>query len=260
MVQKHKSIHVTLAGLVVLALALLPASSTLAGMPMPWAEGLIETNTYIIEKDGVIDGQVLQSLYGHRSADGSQHLKAVYELARRAMQVQGQDVVGRMNIEVVFDQQDFDLKSRLDNFSVGGSVGRVTYKRTGRSIHVESEGEAEGLARETKTWDFTYESQGALIDQATLIYYIRSVPLEDGKTFSVSTINPMREGVDRIRGMVRSPRAIGWGGQEVEVWPIETSTPDGVTTYYIRPDADHTLLRYTSAEGETYEMRPEEEE
>lgn len=230
-----------------------------AGLPMEWSQEVMEVNRYTIEKDGVVQGEIHQQLAGVIGKDGKQRLKAVYELARNAVVGTGQEVVGRMSMEVVFDPDTFDLYQRTDSFAAGDETGRVRYTRTPSGVLVHSDSEAQGIPRESEDWSFSYDVVGALIDQTVLVYYIRSLPLESGHTFSVSTVNPAKEGVEHLKGLVRAPRLIVWNGEQVEAYPIDTAAASGVTTYYVLPDARHTLVRYLAASGETYSLRSLEE-
>lgn len=231
------------------------AGTTFGGLPMEWAEAVLEVNRYTIEKDGETQGEIYQQLAGVTGKDGKQRLKAVYELARKAVVGAGEEVVGRMSMEVVFDPETFDLYARTDNFSAGDESGQVVYTRTATGVKVFSESEAQGIPRASEGWSFSYDISGPLIDQTILVYYIRSLPLEKGHTFSIATVNPSREGVEHLKGLVRAPRTIVWNRTEVEAYPIDTATASGVTTYYVLPDDHHTLVRYTSAGGDMYELR-----
>lgn len=230
-----------------------------AGIPIEWSPEVMEVNRYIIQKDGAVQGEIHQQLAGITGQDGKQRLKAVYELARNAVVGLGQEVVGRMSMEVVFDPETFDLYARTDNFSAGDETGQIKYTRTPSGVQVHSDSEAQGIPRESEDWSFSYDVSGPLIDQTILVYYIRSLPLEAGHTFSISTVNPGREGVEHLKGQVRDLRTIVWNGIQVEAYPIDTATAEGVTTYFVLPDAHHTLVRYASVNGDVYELRLPEE-
>jgi hypothetical protein len=230
-----------------------------AGIPLEWSEETMEVNRYTIARDGAPQGEIHQQLVGITGPDGTKRLKVVYELARNAIVETGQEVLGRMSMQVVFDPETFDLYERADNFSAGDETGQVRYTRTPTGVQVHSDSEAQGIQRESEDWSFSYDVSGSLIDQTILVYYIRGLPLKTGHTFSISTVNPAREGVQHLKGLVRDLKTIVWNGTEVEAYLIDTATASGVTTYYVRPDARHTLVRYTAESGEIYELRLPEE-
>jgi len=248
MVLKLKSI-----GLMVLRHGSLPVvvlmmmGGAWAGTPLKWSKDVMEVNRYSVAREGEVRGKIRQQLAGVLGSDGEQLLKAGYELSTDMVTGTGQEALGRMSMEVIFDPETFDLISRTDNFSAGDEAGRVLYTRTPTGVQVQSAGEAEGIPREPEEWSFSYDVNGPLVDQTILVYYIRSVPLEKGRTFDITTVNPSREGMEELKGQVREPKNIVWNGSQIQVYPIDTATASGVTTYYVRPDAGHTLVRYTSA-------------
>jgi len=245
--------HALSAGLVMLLPGLVAGA-----LPMPWSEGLMESHNYvIIDPDGVPNGEILQELHGVTGRGGKQDLKAVYEIVRRTEEPNGETTEGKTTTEIVFDPKTYDLRSRLDVYSGNLSNVRVTFTPTPAGLEVRTDRPSSAESSAVDKQLIKFDIHGPLIDQTAFVFYIRGLPLEKGHTFSTTTINPARKGgVDWLKGMVLGLREVPWEGEQVEAWVIETATAVGVTTYHVLPDASHTLIRYMSPRGETYQLLP----
>jgi hypothetical protein len=227
-----------------------------AGSPIPWQDGLMEVNHYSLEEGGIKTGEIEQRLYGEKY-QGRQVQRVVYEMMRVATKVQGQNLIGRVNMDIVFDLQTFESLERTDRYALADEVGRVTYTRTANGFRIRREADAQGIPREPEEVETRFATAGPLVDQMVIVYFVRSLPLEEGHTFEVRTINPTVEEVSHHKGRVAGRETLQWHGQEVEVQRIETSTAAGVTTFYVRTDDSRALLRYISPQNEVYELQPE---
>jgi hypothetical protein len=226
---------------------------------VPWKSGLLEVNRYHIEVAGDPSGEIEQRLYGEEDR-GTRQYRVNYHMVREAMQIGERSVVGRMYIDILFQQGSFETVERVDRFAVSASEGQITYTRTPEGFLARSEGITEGLERETVEEEVVISGSPPLVDQMLLVYLIRSLPLEEGHKFEVSTFHPAKAGSRRLRGMVGGRQTYDWEGEDVEVQRIETSATDGVTTYYVATDGSRRLFRYAGPNGEVYLLQRREEE
>ena len=260
-----KSTGLISTGLRLLAVALLlgctVGSVSAAGteFAVPWKSGLLEVNRYHIEVAGDPSGEIEQRLYGEEDG-GTRQYRVNYHMVREAMQIGDRSVVWRMHIDILFRQDSLESVERVDRFAVEASEGRITYTRTPEGFRARSEGTTEGLEREAVEEKVAISGTPPLVDQMLLVYLIRSLPLEEGHQFQVSTYNPAKAGSRRLRGMVGGRQSYDWDGEDVEVQRIETSAADGVTTYYVATDGSRRLFRYAGPNGEVYLLQRREKE
>jgi hypothetical protein len=229
------------------------------GVAIPWQSGIVEVNRYSIEINGKPSGEIEQRLYGE-VVDGVKRYRVNYDVVRQAMKVDDQSLIGRIHIDILFGPDSFETIERTDRFAVGVAEGRIIYTRTPTGFRFRSEGTAEGIAREPLEEETEISGPPPLVDQMLLVYVIRSLPLEEGHQFGVSTYNPSMDGSRRLKGMVAGRQIFDWEGESVEAQRIETSAADGVTTYYVATDGSRRLFRYAGPNGEVYQLqRPKSE-
>ncbi len=229
------------------------------GLSLPWRNGLMETLRYTMEERGQVTGEFEQRLYGE-AVGGAKRCRLRYELARSVDAGEGIQFTGRVTMEVTFNPQTFDLIQRTDHYAGGPSEGRTRFTRIPGGLRIRSESSFEGIPRETEEKDVEYPVDGPLIDEVLFAHIIRSLPMEEGHTFELETINPALKDVIRTKGMVRGVETMEWNGKPVKVRRVETSTPEGITTYFVGTGEDRLVYRYLSPRGEAYILQPARED
>jgi hypothetical protein len=234
-------------------------AATDAEFAVPWQSGLLEVNHYTLEVEGELTGEIEQRLYGEE-VDGTRRYRVTYHLMRQVGIVNGQPVTGHMHNDLVFRPAGFEMLQRIDRFAVGTVEGQVTYTRTPDGFRVLTESTDEGIPREPDENEVVISGPPPVVDQLLLVYLIRSLPLEEGHQFQVSAYSPALNGTRRLRGKVGGRQTFDWEGEEVVVQRIESSSPDGVTTYYVTADGSRRLLRWADPDGVNYSLQRQESE
>ena len=98
------------------------------------------------------------------------------------------------------------------------------------------------------------------IDLLALSFFVRTVPMDEGHVFDVSTVIPIQKVLDRQRGHVGPLQRISWHDESIEVRRIEVGSQQGTGSYYVETVAPNRVLRFVSHQQETYELKPDRQE
>lgn len=246
-----------------LALALLAASPAGAAegfAAFPWQRGLIETSRYNIERQGRRVGEIEQIVYGVEDDTGRRRYRVVVELIRRTNAEGGPPLIGRVTSEVFFDLDSMGFQERRDNFAKGDTEGRVLTLRTPSGLTTSSESMSGGISRPDTETSMELPGDDLYIDLLALSFFVRTVPMNEGHVFDVTTVIPLEKILDRLRGQVGPLQRISWHDQSIEVRRVEVGSRRGTGSYYVRTDPSHQVVRFVSHQQENYELQPSTED
>ncbi|MFQ5766404.1 MAG: hypothetical protein ACE5ID_00240, partial [Acidobacteriota bacterium] len=232
-----------------------PSPAPGGGTPFQWKEGLIEVNRYTFKEKGTRVGEIEQRLYGVKGEKNRPVFKVIFELIRQARMKGKEPLVGRSTTEILFDPETLDLLSKSESYSIADTEARIRISKTPTGFRTTQESYALGSPRPPEVKELTFEADTPLVDQMVVGYMVRKMAGEEGRTFSLNAINPVREGILHLKGKVGRIVPMELDGHPMEAWRVDVASPKGTTTYYVQPGEERSLLRYVASNGEVYELQ-----